>query len=63
MNINEQLEDFLANLGVEMEHNPQERNEFNDDDIALALPPTTAASLSKKVARPPCSTCSTPWPR
>ena len=35
MNINEQLEDFLANLGVEMEHNPQERNEFNDDDIAL----------------------------
>ena len=35
MNINEQLEDFLANLGVKMEHNPQERNEFNDDDIAL----------------------------
>ena len=35
MNINEQLENFLANLGVEMEHNPQERNEFNDDDFSL----------------------------
>ena len=35
MNIDKQLENILANLGVEMEHNPPERNEFHDDDIAL----------------------------
>lgn len=31
MNINEQLENFLANLGVEMEYNPQEAQEHFDD--------------------------------
>jgi hypothetical protein len=33
MNINEQLENFLANLGVEMEYNQQEQSEQYDDDI------------------------------
>src|SRR2546428_13491496 len=32
MNINEQLENFLANLGVEMEYNQQEQGEQYDDD-------------------------------
>jgi hypothetical protein len=35
MNINEQLENLLANLGVQMEYNPHERNEQNDDDTTL----------------------------
>ena len=35
MNINEQLENLLANLGVQMEYNPHERNEQNDDDTIL----------------------------
>jgi hypothetical protein len=35
MNINEQLENILANLGVEMEYNPQERNEQHDDEHSL----------------------------
>jgi hypothetical protein len=35
MNINEQLENFLADLGVEMEHNPREPHEQFDDDASL----------------------------
>src|SRR5579863_9244580 len=35
MNINEQLENFLAGLGVEMEYNPQEPNDHSNDDASL----------------------------
>ena len=35
MNINEQLENFLAGLGVEMEYNPQEPNDHNTNDASI----------------------------
>jgi len=35
MNINEQLENFLADLGVEMEYNAQEPRDQYDDDTSI----------------------------
>src|ERR1700730_8729952 len=35
MNINEQLENFLADLGVEMEYNQHEQRDHYDDDTSI----------------------------
>src|SRR5436309_8448196 len=46
MNINEQLEIFLANLGVEMEYNQQEQSEQHDDDTT-SIPEVSIVQASR----------------